>query len=265
MSTPKKLSHVLVGVAFDAVGAAAVDAACEHAAAHGARLSLIRASGLKTALADEQARHERTRLDQEAARCRARGLEVVTDIVLGFADVVLLSAARASRPDLVVVGTHGRTGAERWLLGSVAERVARETAGSVLVVKRPYEATLPRRILVATDFSEHARAALEMACVVAPPGARIDLVHAAEPGVDVEREAALAGADPAREVRFALLGGERSPVDALTTHVARGEHDLLVVGSRGRRGLGRVLLGSVAERLLHAAPCNVLVVHGAGN
>lgn len=136
-----------------------------------------------------------------------------------------------------------------------------------------------KRICCAVDFSEHSMAALERAVELADRlAAQLTLVHVFPPGQDgslARAERALGMAEErllgrlgewralaerllGRQVQAQLLTG--SPARELARHAARGM-DLLVVGTRGPTGLGRLLLGSVAERVVRDAPCPVMVVH----
>lgn len=200
--------------------------------------------------------------------------------------------------DLIVMGTHGRTGVRRLLLGSVAERVSRLSAVPVLFL-REAEGTpsLPRRVLIATDGSPPAQAAVshadELACrlnatllvlhvafdvTVGLAGLRpfqsLSQLHAlteelepmrarlrteGEALLDRTLEACRASAEP-------LL---RESVTALTSEVIQRTADeqgadLIVVGSQGRTGLRRLLLGSVAAEVLHRTRQPVLLVHDRG-
>jgi len=140
----------------------------------------------------------------------------------------------------------------------------------------------PKIIVASTDFSELSRHAVEYAAdLAAVLGAKLVLVHVyqmppmllpgasgvvAELAVRIPREAEemlVAQAKrlerPSLEVRSVLKEGD--PRDGIL-HVAEAEHaDLLVMGTHGRRGLSRALIGSVAEAALRTAPCPVLTVH----
>jgi nucleotide-binding universal stress UspA family protein len=138
-----------------------------------------------------------------------------------------------------------------------------------------------KQIGCAVDFSAHSWAALERAVDLARRlEARLTIVHVFPPGqlgagalVQAERALGMAeerllgrlgewraAAERAlgREVQAQLLAG--SPARELAKFAGRGL-DLLVVGTRGPTGLGRLLLGSVAERVVRDAPCPVMVVH----
>ena len=200
----------------------------------------------------------------------------------------ILTYARAWRADLLVMGTHGRQGLDRLLLGSVAEEVVRRADCPVLTV-RPDAVQTPhalRRVLAPVDFSPSSWLAVAYAeHLAALSGAQLDLLHVVEtlptyglvdippafppPSGEVEAEAHEALRDLAREA-----GGPRP---ALATHVLAGHPtigvlqaaaslcpDLIVLPTHGRSGLKRLVLGSVAEQVVRRATCPVLVVRGEG-
>lgn len=141
-----------------------------------------------------------------------------------------------------------------------------------------------RRILVATDFSDGARRALTLAIQFAKGlRAAIDLLHVqampayvplpAVPGATPvpvptpevargiqESLAVLAAAVRAPGVECQTKTVEGNPGDEIVDYAAKIGADLIVMGSHGRAGLGRILLGSVAEKVLHRATCPVVVV-----
>jgi nucleotide-binding universal stress UspA family protein len=183
--------------------------------------------------------------------------------------------------DLVVMGTHGRTGFQRFLLGSVAEKVVRHAPCSVLTVRNEPNPELPlfRNVVCPIDFSDSAKQALELAAKLVPTqAATVTLLHVLDLPIaysgeplagsfvrDLDRRSAEVLAQWADQLRAKL------PVPVVTRTVigAPGpeiiqflDHnpvDLVVVGSHGRTGLRRVLLGSVAEKLVRHANCPVLV------
>jgi universal stress protein A len=142
--------------------------------------------------------------------------------------------------------------------------------------------TLPLTILVATDFSEHADHALEYAAELAAPlGATIHLVHAIsippmgvpEMGVAYSAlmiESMTKHAQAELDKRAAgyrdrtTLGPTRldvgDPRDVVDRAAVQIGADLIVMGTHGRRGIRRVLLGSVAESVVRSAPCPVLTI-----
>ena len=142
-----------------------------------------------------------------------------------------------------------------------------------------------RKILVATDFSESSRAALEQAAELARAlNASLELIHVWEipaflPGEllvsDGTAQASLMAMVQNRaNQRMATLVAEAEhegihlnaiscvlgiPHASIVDAATAGQHDLVVLGSHGRTGLTRVLLGSVAERVVRHAPCTVVV------
>ena len=121
---------------------------------------------------------------------------------------------------------------------------------------------MTRQILVATDFSDEAEGALRLAIEHARASdARLHVVHVLAQGdVDVTRlladAKALAGGDVPMTV--ATVAGE--PPEAILRYAHDHAVDLIVIGTHGRSGFSRALLGSVADRVLRGAACPVLVV-----
>lgn len=194
--------------------------------------------------------------------------------------------------DLVVMGTHGRRGMRRMLVGSVAEEVVRLAPCPVFTVGRQGSGGgwAIRRIVAPVDFSEHARlAARHAAALAATYGATLDLLHVVDdrslPVVEVpflgsfgisaedvrlRAQEALEGfaAELEEEVpavgevgAFARLG---HPAGDVVDFAERQDADLLVMGSHGRTGMERLLMGSVVEFVIRLAPCPVFTVKSFG-
>ena len=181
----------------------------------------------------------------------------------------------------LVVASRGRTGLSTVLLGSVAERVARLAHGPVLVA-RPSPAG---PVIAASDLSDASESALRLGAEEARRrGAKLHAVHVtvgpalvaselaplvpeAGAAVSVERvRAESVAARAALEATVARLGiaaevdvVQGRPVRELPALASALGASLVVVGTHGRTGLGRVLLGSVAEAVVRHAPCSVLV------
>lgn len=188
------------------------------------------------------------------------------------------------RYDLVVVGTHGRRGASRAWLGSVAEEVVRASPVPVLVVRGPGAvAGTPGgfRILAAVDVWEEGveRLITEAARWGSAMHGTVDLLHAVvvpmPPDPIVTSSAAggfqLAALLEDAEQRLARLGEQLPPEVRGTARAVWGEpasavlqaaadHHLVVVGTHGRSGLARLWLGSIAERTVRISPAPVLVI-----
>jgi nucleotide-binding universal stress UspA family protein len=214
-------------------------------------------------------------------------LSVKQAFIEGFPDSGLCTAAHELGADLTVVGTHGRTGIKWFFLGSVAQRVIRMSEGDVLVARGGGSAEGGyKRIVVATDFSPSSERALDRAIWLAAPDAEIDVVHFYQPlpraGVyDAARSAigfdlheglitdmtnagqSFIGQRRAsgRTIRF--LAAPEAPVPGVVHWLERQRFDLVALGSHGRRGFRRFIIGSVAEAVARRAPCSVLIAHAA--
>ncbi len=141
---------------------------------------------------------------------------------------------------------------------------------------------LPKRILVATDFSETADAAFDYAVDLAKPlGARLVVVHCYElPVYGFPDGALVASVEVATRIMNAAQAGldgmverykDQIPIDTVLRQGVAWEEvkavseevgaDLVVIGTHGRRGIARALLGSVAEKILRTSSAPVLTIH----
>ncbi len=174
-------------------------------------------------------------------------------------------AAAAIPADLIVIGTHGRSGFNRLMLGSVTERVLREAHVPVLVVRGEDPAALPRHLLVPVNDSEPARRALVAAVALAGcTGAAITALHVREPqgAAPIENlcswipEAARASCEMRELVRH---GNAAEQAIAVAREV---QADLLVLGAEHRRFADTTSLGANTIRILRHAHVPVLAVFG---
>jgi len=170
--------------------------------------------------------------------------------------------------DLIVLATHGRHGPPRWLHGSVAEPVARETTAWTLCIRHGVRGfVLPdsgqvqlRHVLVPVDREPSPGVAVDAACrLVTTLGvgdAVIHLLHVGEAG-DMP---SVTAPDHARIERISRHG---DVVAEILAAAAELQVDLIAMTSAGRRGFLDEIRGSTAERVLRDAPCPVLVVPAA--
>lgn len=209
-----------------------------------------------------------------------RPIEVEYRLCVGSAAEGILRTAAEAGADLIAMGTHGRTGLRRLVAGSVATHVLREAACSVLALRGHGGATAAREVRVIlhpTDFSRASEAASVAARELARDvGARLVVMHVIplEPYLDGSLASELDPRDDQRTldaIRERLDGPDlKQPVE---TWLGRGrvdreilrmaEHlacELIVMGTHGRTGLGRLLLGNVAESVVPRAGCAVLIV-----
>jgi nucleotide-binding universal stress UspA family protein len=214
-----------------------------------------------------------------AAQARAAGVVVTMEVRTGDVYDEIKRSIDAARPDLIVMGTHGRRGVERWFMGSTTEKLLRHSPVPLVTISapgdRPVAATRFRRILVTTDFSDGTPDALAHAFSVAQENeSEVTLLHVIH---DVS-------ADMSGKYRDSLIEGVRKqlneavPAEAanwckITTRVATGvpyriilrtledeKIDLLVMNIHGKGMLDRALLGSTAERVVRAARCPVMLI-----
>ncbi|MFP8957412.1 ferredoxin Fer [Natrialbaceae archaeon A-CW3] len=217
-------------------------------------------------------------VDKLAGRARDRGLEVTTELREEDGDVheEILAAANDCDADLIAMGTTGRSGLGRFLLGSVAEQTLQESPVPVVTV---HEETILEgefeRVLVPTDGSHSAATALEHAIdLTVDTGARLHVVHVSDEGdvdgvetVDLSSDDEI-GLDPIDE---ALEQLRESPLETVDVSVPEGrvdqqilavaathDADCIVMGAHGETGLRRYLLGSTTERVVRFAGAPVI-------
>lgn len=234
---------------------------------------------------------ERDAYLQEVAK-RASGVRVETVSRVGSPTSEVLSTIAGIDDPLVVMTSHGRTGAGRVVMGSVANRVVRDAGCPVLVIRSqsPAPAASPSfdRALVpldGSDFSEHALdrgleaiapdgqpLALHLLRVVETPVVRV-------PGPDVPLDYGLVGeyTDAMKDEATTYLttmteklrgkGLEATSevrqgriADEILNAAAEQRSDLIVMSTHGRGGISRLFFGSVAEKVLHESPLPLLLV-----
>jgi nucleotide-binding universal stress UspA family protein len=222
-----------------------------------------------TYVAELEARLAADRAALGALRERWSGRGPVLSQVIGdgFADEVLPGIASERHADLVVVGSRGRTGMRRVLLGSVAERVVRRAEQSVLVVRGGEVQGGYRRVVFGIDGSTHAEMAMARALPLLAHDVHVDLVFCTE--IKSELRGMLRDAGERLNAQVRALGRPApelhthlifcQPTQGLVTMAAERQADLVVVGSHGRRGIRRFVLGSVAETTVRHAHCSVFV------
>jgi nucleotide-binding universal stress UspA family protein len=228
-------------------------------------------------------------LDAAAQRVGARGWAATTRLSSGDIAEEILLAAEAAQVDLVAVGSHGHSPIGRFRLGSIATRVLTYSPYSVLIVKPPVTGHSlpdrtghPWRVLLAYDDSEPARKALEL-CASLPLGSqdtvevvtvltlitgfRQDIYQHLSPVWQQKKIAAKAALDGAvvklhgrvHGVTSQLREGASSSHEIIEAAEASGSN-LVVLGSRGKSILQRLLQGSLTGNVARHAPCAVLVV-----
>jgi len=283
------IETILCPVDFFAASDAAVRYAAGLAGAYGARIHLLHVVNVVPVTAYEYAmdtthimKSMEASAEEEmvklAATVRKAGINVGSQIRTGDVYEEIKQSIEDVKPHMVVMGTHGRRGVERWFMGSTTERLLRHSPVPVITITATGEkAEGPRfrRILVTTDFSEGTSDALAYAFSVAQENeSQITLLH-------VVHDAA---ADVSGKYRESLVQGVQKQLDDLVPTEAKAwcdvstdveigvpyriivrmledeKIDLLVMNIHGKGMLDRALLGSTDERVVRVAPCSVMLI-----
>jgi nucleotide-binding universal stress UspA family protein len=205
---------------------------------------------------------------------------VYVTVVKGHASVKLVEIIRKEKPELVVVGSHGKRGIDQILLGSVAEKVVRIAPSSVLVVRKPKRDDITK-IVCGVDFSDCSRAALERAIDIARRE-KINSIAAlsiyevpigyVEAGISYER--AFQATKTAHKngmteflkkyadcgVKIESYVEEGPPSATMLKFAEKYGADLLVIGAHGRSRLKAMLFGGTSTKVVHRATLPVLAV-----
>lgn len=231
---------------------------------------------------------------QEFAQSEANGaVPLEFDVREGPVAQEVLAKAAGMSADLIVLGTHGRSGFERLMLGSVTEKVLRKAPCPVLTVPRhtpdavPAAPVLYRRILCAVDFSACSVHALTYALSLAQEAdAHLTALHVVEvpPEVPDVRDSGLRAPLTLREYVAAAETDRRHRLERLIPDDARGyctvdtmlahgksyreilrvaaerQSDLIVIGIHGRSTADLLFFGSTAEHVVREATCPVLTL-----
>ncbi|MEF8800188.1 MAG: universal stress protein [Halolamina sp.] len=224
-------------------------------------------------------------LDEAAKTLDTLGNDYETDIVQGNPAPTIVDYAERYDQDLIVMPTHGREGVSRYLNGSVSEKVVRLSSVPVLTVRMKPDETLEfpyETILVPTDGSAAATHAAEhtlsLAAALDATVHVLSVVDDAALGLDVrstvsgkETEAAATDAVEAivseaetRGVTNTVCHVEHGPpAEVILDKIESNDIHLVGMGTTGRRGTDRILLGSVAEETVRSAPVPVLTLADA--
>lgn len=204
--------------------------------------------------------------------CAKQGITAETIFIHDSPEIGIADVVRERGIDLVILGTHGRGGVARTVLGSVGEGIVRVSDVPVLTVtghaRLPREGVLFERALVALDDSDPSEAAMALAsrlslhmsthlilCSVLASSFFNDLQ---EDSRKLLERAAATNSVYGSVDDLLVLGGK--PAETIEHASMQHNCDLIIIGSHGRHGLERALLGSVAEAVIRRSALPVLVV-----
>ena len=280
------IEKILCPVDFFPASTQAARYAIALAKRYGAKLILLHViEPDSTSLYDLPDDNQLTRLIRKRAAERlekiadlARTAEVPVEVFVrnGLADIVIHSTISECDADFVVMGTHGRRGLKRFLMGSTAERLLRNLRVPILTIRdaRIKAAKPIRHILLTTDLSEGTKEAVAYALwLAAEHQAKLTLLHVLN---DVQADISGAYRDPLiRSIQRELE--ELVPVEARSSRITakvlvgrpsrrilpllqREKVDLVIINIHKKTILDRLSIGSTAERVVSSAPVPVLAV-----
>jgi nucleotide-binding universal stress UspA family protein len=223
-------------------------------------------------------------LNQIRGELRQRGFRARVHLDRGDVAETICATADAQDVDLIAMTTHGRSGASRWLLGSIADRLIRSASQPIFLV-RPTNGRTPdgvvRKILVPLDGSKLAELALPHAVAMAKRSnaqviliqaiheleiAPSDRVVAEKPPVSPQESAesylrsVLADLRTKEGIDGEVMVREGHPAEVILQAAESEETDLIVMSTHGRSGLNRWVYGSVADKVLRQSPKPLLLI-----
>ena len=288
----KPLTRILTAVDFSKPARAAFDHALALSRTHGAELTVVHAVPGNRVF-EWHARERIATIGALRQAAVAAGVRLKVSVQRGDpADVIHLHA-RSRPPDLIVLGTHQRSGFDRFRLGSVAEKVTLRATRPVLITPAAAVGTIAESVrafnslLVAVDFSAASIAAVERALSMADADSRVTLVHVV-PGLSLAsvspytyhlsepeyqrlrvrdawrrlQETVSTEARASRKIHARLVAGD--PSTEIARVAADVDADLILVGVTARGAIGRWIYGSTAAGVIRTAGRPVLAIPELG-
>jgi nucleotide-binding universal stress UspA family protein len=188
------------------------------------------------------------------------GFEAEVSVVEKPPVEAILEASETLGTDLIVMGTHGRRGADRFWLGSVAERVLHESSKPILVVRQGIAAASLGHVLCPVSFTDLGRNALDYAIHIAEAGKlRLTVIHALEEG-DKPLDCSLVPEEVRQQCRIEEITYPGDAAKVILNAVNELKPDLIVMGAEQKSSMFGELFSSTTERVMQWAEAPLLVV-----
>ena len=229
------------------------------------------------------------RLEELELPEQASDLDVIHQVLMGDAGSAISEYAAKSEADLIVMASHARSSVSRFFLGSVADKLLNTTTCPVLLMRAPEGKVKSAqetgrgfsKIVVPTDFSKNSEFGIDRATALAEAyQAELHIIHTintkpidmldkstkklamdgAKEATDEKLDKLASSRNENLKVKTAILEGE--PAESISNYASSESCDLIVIGSRGLGEISRLLLGSVADKVLRLAECPIFVEHG---
>ena len=252
---------------------------------------------IKSAVANryiaEQEKQARSKLEQLVSQAKERIPSVQSHLLEGIPEEQISKFALETHADLLITGTQGWTGIDRMLIGSVAERVICEAPCPVLTIRSQKEVgveqenlpkgaktSVPKHVLVPVDFSDCSLDAFEYAAQIARWfDTSVTLLHSVEPlsySLDFNLTHPIEDQELRQKVELRLADlvgvlkkeglsadyqlGNKPAVETILNTISDTQVDLVVMGTHGRRGLSRLIMGSITASVLRRSSCPILTL-----
>lgn len=235
---------------------------------------LIAVSVVKTNLEFESVLPQVVEKDEQEAtkhlewvrnQAQKEGVECQTIVSLGeepYQDII--DQASKNKVNMIIMGTHGRTGMKRLMMGSVTAKVIGHASCNILV--SPIDAKVEfKNVLIATDGSKYSDAAASEALKIAKRcGSSLIVISVAASGAEFgsakDNVKKITETAEKEGIKTEEVVAKGKPYEVIVETSKQKKADLIVLGSHGRAGLERLLMGSVTERVIGHSESAVLVV-----
>jgi nucleotide-binding universal stress UspA family protein len=289
-----KPSKILVPIDFSPFSDYAIDYAIFLSQKYGAEITLFHVIVLYEADVDEEVhvkqleeivkRKEQNTsglMDRHQQKFVDKNLKISSHIMRGISPPnSILEYCEKHKFDLIIMGTHGRTGIKNWIYGSVAEKVVRLSKTAVLTLHKSPESIQINRIIVPVDFSDNSRDGIENAVKIAKDfDAEVEFIHIIEqqlqPSFHVVGIESIFAINPdlkkitsekleefcnIDDVKATFTVLEGAAHQSIADYAEESGADLIIMSTRGYTGLDHLLIGSTTERVVRVAGCPVLTV-----